>query len=66
VSLSAGVLTSTGYEAVGYFKSRYQPENETHPDIQLLLLSSIYGSALSTDRLKTLRTKLGMNNKVCE
>jgi len=58
------MLSSTGYEAVGYFRSRYQPDNETHPDIQLLLVTSLYGSALSNDRLKTLRTKLNMNSKV--
>jgi len=58
------MLSSTGYEAVGYFRSRYQPENETHPDIQLLLVTSLYGSALSNDRLKILCTKLNMNNKV--
>ena len=58
-----GMLSSTGYEAVGYFRSRYQPENETHPDIQLLLVTSLYGSALSSDRLKTLRSKLNLNHK---
>jgi len=58
------MLSSTGYEAVGYFRSRYQPENETHPDIQLLLVTSLYGSALSKERLKTVRSKLNMNNKV--
>ena len=58
------MLSSTGYEAVGYFRSRYQPENETHPDIQLLLVTSIYGSALSNDRLKALRSKLNLNYKV--
>jgi len=58
------MLSSTGYEAVGYFRSRYQPENETHPDIQLLLVTSLYGSALSNDRLKALRSKLNLNHKV--
>ena len=59
-----GMLSSSGYEAVGYFRSRYQPENETHPDIQLVLVTSIFGSALSKDRLRTLRSKLNLNNKV--
>ena len=58
------MLSSTGYEAVGYFRSRYQPENETHPDIQLMLVTSLYGSALSNDRLKALRSKLNLNHKV--
>ena len=63
-NLLLGMLSSTGYEAVGYFRSRYQPENETHPDIQLLLVTSLYGSALSNDRLKALRSKLNLNHKV--
>jgi len=58
------MLSSTGYEAVGYFRSRYQPQTETHPDIQLLLATSLFGSALSNDRLKTIRAKLNMNSKV--
>lgn len=59
-----GVLTSTGFESVGYFKSRYQPPNETHPDLQLMFVTSIFGSALSIERLRTMRTRLNMNNKV--
>jgi hypothetical protein len=64
IYLFVGVLTSTGYESVGYFKSRYQPPNETHPDLQLMLVTSIFGSALSVERLKSLRSRLNMNNKV--
>ncbi|ESO12711.1 hypothetical protein HELRODRAFT_159297 [Helobdella robusta] len=59
-----GVLTTSGYEATGFFTSAIQPSNITYPFIQVHLFNSMLGTVMSEERLTAIKSRLNMNNKV--
>ena len=59
-----GVLTSSGYEATGFFPGDRQPTSTGRPSIQLILFNSLLGSVMSEDRLRALKSRINLNYKV--
>ncbi|ELU00236.1 hypothetical protein CAPTEDRAFT_169911 [Capitella teleta] len=59
-----GILSTSGVEGVGFFKSEYQPLNASEPFIQLHLMASLAGSGMSTESNKRFQNKIRIPGKV--
>lgn len=59
-----GVLTSSGYEAAGFFPGERHSPSIGRPSVQLTLFNSLLGSVMSEDRLRTLKSRTNLNYKV--
>jgi choline dehydrogenase len=59
-----GILSTSGVEGVGFFRSKHQPANASYPYLQLHMLACLAGSGMSVDSNKRFQNKIRLVGKV--